>query len=106
MGSSFNSIFALAALIEAVTAFFRFGLGMQAARDTASSISRFTFGMRIHHGMIGLVLLLCAAFLTDTAWKRRLAILGSALAFSDAVHHFVVLWAVTGSPEFDLFYPR
>lgn len=104
--SPFRSFFALAALIETVTAFFRFGLGIQATRDTASGIGRFTFGVRIHHGMIGLVLLLCTAFPVDTVWKRRLAVIGGALAVSDAVHHFVVLWAVTGSPELDLFYPR
>jgi hypothetical protein len=26
------------------------------------------------------------------------------LLASDLVHHFVVLWLLTGSPQFDLFY--
>lgn len=96
----------LAALIEAATAFLRFGLGMQATRDTASSIGRLTFGMRIHHGMAGLVLILFAVYIKDNRWKRILTVVGGALSISDALHHFVILWAVTGSPEFDLFYPR
>lgn len=99
-------ILALAALAEALTAFLRFGLGLQATRDTASSIGRLTFGVRIHHGMIGLVLLLAAYYINNDTWKRRLAVVGGALAVSDLLHHFVILWAVTGSPQFDLFYPR
>jgi len=28
------------------------------------------------------------------------------LFLSDIVHHFLVLWPITGNPEFDLFYPK
>jgi hypothetical protein len=27
------------------------------------------------------------------------------LIFSDLAHHFIVLWPITGSPEFDIIYP-
>jgi len=97
---------ALAALLEAATAFLRFGLGLEATRDTASTVGRLTFGIRIHHGMIGLTLLLVAAAVNDETWKPRLIVLGGALAISDLVHHFVILWVATGSPQFDLLYPR
>ena len=32
-------------------------------------------------------------------------ILAIGLVVSDLVHHFLVLWPLTGSPQFDLFYP-
>jgi hypothetical protein len=38
-------------------------------------------------------------------WRRRLLVAGAALALSDLVHHFVVLWLVVGDPEFHLVYP-
>jgi hypothetical protein len=104
--SSWKPIFLLAAAIEAVTAALRFGFGLEAARDTAASVGRLTFGYRIHHGLIGLLILLVSAFVRDPVWKRHLAVLGGALALSDVIHHFVILWAVTGSPQFDLVYPR
>jgi len=101
-----KSTLLLAAVIEAVTVALRFGFGLEATRDTAASVGRLTFGYRIHHGLVGLLILLASAFVSDAVWKRRLAILGGALALSDAIHHFVILWAVTGSPQFDLVYPR
>ena len=38
-----------------------------------------------------------------TSWWM-LAI-GLGLFFSDLIHHFLVLWPVVGSPQFDFFYP-
>jgi hypothetical protein len=35
-----------------------------------------------------------------------LAVVAIGLVISDIIHHFLVLWPVTGSPEFDLRYPR
>ena len=94
----------LAIGIEAVTVCFRFGMGWQATRDT-SWLSQFTLGLRIHHGYIGLVLLLAAVRFT-TPWRQVLLILGLGLAMSDLAHHFLVLWPITGSPQFDLWYGR
>lgn len=95
----------LAAAIELVTIFFRFGLKLQSTRDT-SFLRHVTFGWRIHHGYIGLLLLAAAPFLASGTPLQFWAIaLGLALFISDIVHHFLVLWPITGSPEWDLRYP-
>jgi hypothetical protein len=99
---------------EALTCFFRFGLHLQSTRDTAR-LARYTFGLRIHHGYLGIALLLTMT--TRCCWwrwaHRRLPFfvrvwcfrVGWSLILSDASHHFLVLWPVTGSPQFDIFYP-
>lgn len=93
-------------LIEALTCLLRFGLRLQSTRDTGF-IGRFTFGYRVHHGYIGLLALVVALNprLRNRArlWAVRV---GLALLLSDLLHHFVVLWITTGSPQFDLVYPR
>ncbi len=97
----------LAAILELLTVALRFGLQLESTRDTASTIGRITFGIRIHHGYCGAVLILLAWGLSQT--HPRLArvgyVLGWALVISDAVHHLLVLWPITGSPQFELFYP-
>jgi hypothetical protein len=93
-----------AAAFELITVAFRFGLGMESTRDT-SALAAVTFGLRIHHGYLGVLLLLAAWPLARRpAWRNALVIVGLTLVVSDLVHHFVVLWSVTGSPEFDLWY--
>ncbi len=95
----------LAVVIEAVTAFLRFGLHLQSTRDT-SFIAQYTFGIRIHHGYVGVLLLLAAWVVRKPPWARRVAVVaGIALVVSDLLHHFAVLWPVTGDPHFDLVYP-
>lgn len=94
----------LTTAIEAVTCLFRFGLRLEAARDT-SFLAPFTFGLRIHHGYIGLAMLAISALLpAGSPWRRRSVRLGGALLASDLVHHFAVLWLVRGDPEFFLTY--
>ncbi len=97
-------IFAIA--IEALMSWARFGLGLQSTRDT-SAIGEFTFGVRIHHGYIGVVLLLIAwRVMKGRAGLRAVSgIVGVAFVVSDLLHHFVVLWMMTGSPQFDFVYP-
>ncbi len=97
----------LAMPLEAVTAWLRFGLGKQSTRDTGA-IGTMTFGLRIHHGYVGIVLLLVAwAFFGRSAgWRNAFLIVGLALVVSDLAHHFLVLWPITGSPHFDLVYPK
>jgi hypothetical protein len=93
----------LAGAIELVTVILRFGMKLQATRDT-SMLASWTFGFRIHHGYIGVVLLLLA--LPASGWLRNLlVIIGIGLVLSDLAHHFLVLWPITGSPEFDIRYP-
>ena len=95
-------------IIEAVSIFLRFGLDIVASRDTQSTVAPLTGNLRIHHGYIGIVLLLLAWFLFKLYPKtaRGLGILGAALVLSDLIHHLLVLWPLTGSPELHFFYPN
>ncbi len=95
----------LTVLFEGVTCLFRFGWGMESTRDTGV-LRHLTFGLRIHHGYLG-VLLAGAAFLFPREWRLRKWCLyvGMALVASDLAHHFLVLWPITGDPHFDLTYP-
>jgi hypothetical protein len=95
----------LAGIIELVTIFFRFGLGMESTRDT-TWIAAWTFGLRIHHGYPGLLLLLIGAMLAPGGKRNLALIIGTGLLVSDLAHHFLVLWPITGSPHFDLWYPK
>ena len=91
----------LAALaIELATIVLRFGWGMRSP-ETTKCCARFTGGWRIHHGYVGVALLVLAwALPLPAAASALLWISGIALALSDALHHFAVLWPLTGSPEF------
>ena len=104
--SSFGIIaygFFWALIVEALTVFFRFGLEMQSQQETAF-LKQVTFGLRIHHGYIGLVLLVIA-MVCQKPWMCRLMIVaGIALTVSDLVHHFLVLWPITGHHDFFLTY--
>lgn len=97
-----------AAAIELVTVVLRFGFQLEASRDTASTEGVLTGGIRIHHGYIGLLLVIVAWALwrRRRPWAQRLLIAGVALFASDMVHHFIVLWWAVGSPEFHLVYPE
>ena len=95
---------ALALGIEAVTCLLRFGFDLQATRDTAAA-GRMTFGLRIHHGYFGVLALLLGAAVPSKPLRALLLIAGIGLALSDFAHHFLVLRAATGDPEFHLLYP-
>jgi len=98
----------LTAAIEVICVVLRYGFGLESTKDTASTIGRLTFGIRIHHGYIGLLML--AIVLCCPRWEGPLRdwvlIVGIALFVSDIIHHFLVLWPIEGSPHFDLVYPR
>ncbi|OPZ01369.1 MAG: hypothetical protein BWZ10_03468 [candidate division BRC1 bacterium ADurb.BinA364] len=94
-----------AVAIEAATALLRFGLGLRAARQTRF-LARWTGGLRVHHGYIGAALLICAPWLSSQGPRQATIFVGGALALSDALHHLLVLWPLTGSPEFDWRYPQ
>jgi hypothetical protein len=95
----------LAVVIEAITAAMRFGLRLESTRDTAGSVGMLTLGLRVHHGYIGL-------FLVPLGWcfpaglRHLVWIIAIGLIFSDLAHHFLVLWPINGSPEFDFVYPQ
>ncbi len=96
---------ALTLAVELVTVFFRFGLGLRSGKE-GSRVGRLTRGLRIHHGYVGAALLLgSAVFGAATVTGTLLFFAGIALALSDLIHHFAVLWPVVGTPEFHLRYP-
>jgi hypothetical protein len=70
-------------------------------------MGHFTFGIRVHHGYAGVMLAGIALWPlgSQPGLRNALLILSVALFASDILHHFAVLWLLTGSPEFDLFYP-
>ncbi len=101
-----RAVFWWTVLFELLTLVLRFGFSLESTRDTASTIGMLTAGIRVHHGYLGVLLLPLAAWLPRRALRleRGLAGLGGGLLGSDLVHHFGVLWVLTGSPQFDLFY--
>lgn len=101
----------LTVLFELITVLFRFGFKKQATRDTARYVARWTRGFRIHHGYWGVPLFILGvialgASLGPAQASTWLIIVGMALIKSDLVHHFLVLWPITGSHDFDLVYPE
>jgi hypothetical protein len=97
----------LTTLMEGGTCFGRFILDVQSTRDTGF-VGRFTFGLRIHHEYVGLLLVFLSRRISSERNRRRVwgIRFGWALFASDMIHHFLVLWPVTGSPEFDPVYPK
>lgn len=93
----------LALVLEAITCLLRFGADVRATRDTRF-LARYTRRVRVHHGYWG-VGLLALAPVAGGAALDTLLIWGIGLAVSDALHHFLVLWPLTGSHEFHLRYP-
>ena len=93
-----------AVTIETITAVLRLGADLSAQHDTAW-LAPLTFGIRIHHGYIGILCLIAAGVRRwSPEWRNGLCIIGIGLFVSDALHHFVVLWIVTGAPEFNFVY--
>jgi hypothetical protein len=94
-------ILVLTVWLEIITLWIRFGLGLESSRD--GLMRRMRIPLRIHHGYVGLLLLGWAAWTPLPRWARTWAIrIGAALFFSDLAHHFLVLWPLTGDPQFDL----
>ena len=100
-------ILLLTLLFEALTLVLRFGLQFESTRDTASTIGLLTLGIRRHRGYCGALLVLVAWGISREAPRlsRYGYTLGGALVLSDMLHHFLILWPLTGSPQFDLLYP-
>jgi hypothetical protein len=95
-----------AAFFEILTCVLRFGFALESTRDTASTIGQLTLGLRIHHSYIGIACI-AAAFWIEQRFPRsslHLLAIGIGLFISDMIHHFVVLWVITGNPQFDLLY--
>lgn len=98
---------AVTVAVELICVVFRFGLGKDSTTSTASTIGVLTMGIRIHHGYIGALMVPVgiAADAGPNSWGRWVLVVGAALFASDLIHHFLVLWPITGSPDFDWVYP-
>ena len=96
---------------ELITCFFRFGLGKTSTGSTGF-IGKLTGGVRIHHGYVGLLLILTRNLFPIFTlpfignWQHLAAIIGWGCVLSDLIHHFWVLYPIAGKHDFDLVYPR
>lgn len=98
---------AMTFLFELLTVVLRFGYSLESTRDTASTVGVLTMGLRVHHGYIGAAMIIMGLLLkTNRLIANWILITGIALFASDMIHHFLVLWPATGSPQFHLIYPR
>lgn len=97
----------LTVFVELICVVLRFGFDKDSTSATASTIGVLTFGIRIHHGYIGAVMIPASLIFFDRAKPiaKWVFVVGVALFASDMIHHFLVLWPITGSPDFDLVYP-
>jgi hypothetical protein len=94
-----------AVAIEAITVALRFGLDLQSTRDTGA-LAAYTLGIRIHHGYLGLLLAPVALCFRKPTTRNFLLVPALGLTLSDLFHHFLVLWPLTGSPQFHWVYPQ
>ena len=96
----------LTVLFESLTLFLRFGFGFEWAAVSRSTVGMLTLGVRIHHCFVGLALLLTGGMMVGPleAWRGLLLATGWGLVLSDLIHHFLILWPVTGRAQFHLLY--
>lgn len=94
-------------VIEIICIVLRFGFDKDSTSATASTIGVLTFGYRIHHGYIGMLMIPLGIWFFDgvksPGWWAL--VIGVSLFASDFIHHFFVLWPIIGTPDFDLVYP-
>lgn len=95
-----------AVFFEILTCVLRFGFALESTRDSATTIGRLTLGIRVHHSYIGIASIAFAFWLEPRIpnLSFQLLAIGIGLFISDMIHHFVVLWIITGNPQFDLLY--
>ncbi|MES2953611.1 MAG: hypothetical protein V4674_03575 [Patescibacteria group bacterium] len=99
---------------EVACLFARFVLKKKSTQNTGF-IGKCTCGLRIHHGYVGVLLVLVRNLFPMTlvpmvgsylgTWAELAAGIGWGCIISDGIHHFWVLWPLTGSHDFDLVYP-
>ena len=100
----FLAVLVCTMLMEGALCVGRFGLGVS-MKEHEGTITRYTLGVRIHHGYVGAVVLLVVATgrLVGVPWKpwsRIVTVVAWSLVLSDAIHHFLVLYLITGATEF------
>jgi len=95
--------------IEGITAMLRFRIGLRADAVTPRTLKRLTFGLHVHHsytGVAGLGTGLALSGLHLGWWTGWVAAAGLAMLLSDLLHHFAVLWPITGDHEFRARWPE
>lgn len=99
-----NLIFILvsAILIELLTIFGRFFFKLNSKDTYIRIIKKYNikFMIHIHHLFIGLIIFVFSYYFKSSIFLN----LGLGIALSDIIHHFLVLWPITGNPEFHIVY--
>ena len=98
------SILVCTLICELATCVGRFAFKIS-VREKEQAIKKLTFGIRIHHSYVGIGMILAAAIAnlfvsSNPPWLSLLGVVGWGLLLSDIIHHFLVLYLVTGNTEF------
>jgi len=95
-------ILLLAISIEVVTVFGRFVFKIRTKEILIKIMHYFNWKkiIHFHHGFVGLIILIVAYIYGLNFWVD----VGIGVLISDAIHHFLVLWPIMGSPEFHVIY--
>ena len=89
-------------IIEAITVFNRFVLGIRAQRVYRKIMKRIGFKKIFHfHHMYWSVLLIPLSLFYPNLYLFEI---GSAMILSDLIHHFIVLKLITGKTDFYFFH--
>ncbi|MEK6846875.1 MAG: hypothetical protein AABY16_01775 [Nanoarchaeota archaeon] len=99
---NFWLIIITAVIVEIITIVGRFKFNISTKNFWVSVMRHFNkkHWVHVHHIFLGLIISALALIL-----ESNLALnLGIGIALSDAVHHFLVLWPLVGSPEFHIMY--
>ena len=92
----------LAISLELLTVFVRFKFKIKTKDVLIKIMKHFDLKkiVHFHHGFVGIIIFVIAYFYGLFFW----ADIGFGILISDAIHHFLVLWPIMGSPEFHVLY--
>ncbi len=99
---NFWFIIITAVIIEIITIIGRFKFNISTKELWTSLMKHYNrrHWVHMHHVFLGLIIVAISLIV-----KNNLALnLGIGIILSDAIHHFVVLWPLIGSPEFHVIY--
>ncbi len=86
-------------LLEIITCAARFGFRLR-SRSWVRIYSKYTLGIRVHHGYFGVALLPALFFFPiDSKEGAGIAAFAGGLILSDLIHHLVVLPLLTGEMD-------
>ena len=99
---NFWFIIITAVVIEVITIIGRFGFNISTKSLWVKVMKHYNrrHWVHVHHVFIGLLVVAIALIV-----KNNLVLnLGLGVIMSDAIHHFIILWPLIGSPEFHIIY--